>query len=454
MHTIDHPEKIGISLWDKDNLGTALNDVDRVNFNWYYNWNSQALWDADSTPERTQYVPMIWDETFVTEQSLAQIKASGATTLLGFNEPDDLRQANMTVEQAIALWPLLQATGLRLGSPATTKNGALGADSWLGRFMAEADKQGLRVDFITVHYYSTDGDVNAFKAWLEAVHKQYNKPIWVTEWVLADWNDPGRFTAAEQAAFARAGSEMMDDLSFVERQSWFAAYEGGDGWYLNSGLFDASNNLTPVGRVFAELTGLLVDHVVDRGTIKGVLDQNYLTGTANADTIIGSTGDDRLFGQAGNDTLKGEGGNDILAGGEGRDKLHGGKGATSQDAFVFDTKLTSKGVANKHKDVIYDFGPKNDSLWFDDAAFTNKTIANYLNGKTASLDSPVKMKSSFFRAGDMALDKDDFFIWNPKTKKLYWDVDGSGSKPMMEIATVKLQKGEGTALTHKDFFFV
>ena len=164
MHSIDHPEKIGISLWDKDDQGTALNDVDRVNFNWYYNWDFRALWDADATPERTHHVPMIWDETFATEQILAQIKASGATTLLGFNEPDDLRQANMSVEQAIALWPLLQATGLRLGSPATTKNGALGSDSWLGRFMAEADKQGLQVDFISVHYSSTDGYVNAFKA--------------------------------------------------------------------------------------------------------------------------------------------------------------------------------------------------------------------------------------------------------------------------------------------------
>ncbi len=454
MHSIDHPEKIGISLWDKDDRGTALNDVDRVNFDWYYNWDFRALWDADATPERTHHVPMIWDETFATEQILAQIKASGATTLLGFNEPDDLRQANMSVEQAIALWPLLQATGLRLGSPATTKNGALGPDSWLGRFMAEADKQGLRVDFISVHYYSTDGDVNAFKAWLEAVHKQYNKPIWVTEWVLADWNNPGRFTAAEQAAFARAGSEMMDDLPFVERQSWFAAYEGGDGWYLNSSLFDADNNLTPVGRVFAELNGLIMDHVVVGGAIKGVLDQNYLTGTPGADTIIGGSGNDQIFGHAGNDTLKGEGGNDILVGGAGRDKLYGGKGKLSQDAFVFDTKLTSKTVANKHKDTIYDFGPKYDSLWFDDAAFTNKTIANYLKGKTPSFDSPVAMKASFFRVGDKALDRDDFFIWNPKTKKLYWDVDGSGTKPMVEIATIKLQKGEGTTLSHKDFFFV
>jgi hypothetical protein len=67
------------------------------------------------------------------------------------------------------------------------------------------------------------------------------------------------------------------------------------------------------------------------------------------------------------------------------------------------------------------------------------------------------MKSSFFRVGDKALDRDDFFIAR-KVKsseyKLYWDADGSGSKTMLEIGTVKLQRGEGTSLTYKDFFFI
>ncbi|HZH51749.1 MAG TPA: hypothetical protein VEZ16_07685, partial [Microvirga sp.] len=92
--------------------------------------------------------------------------------------------------------------------------------------------------------------------------------------------------------------------------------------------------------------------------------------------------------------------------------------------------------------------------WFDDAAFTNKAIAKYLKTKGASLDKPVKMKAGFFKKGERATDKDDFFVYNERTKKLYFDVDGSGSKAMVEIASLKLQKGEGTTLTHKDFFFV
>ena len=38
--------------------------------------------------------------------------------LLGFNEPDRSDQSNMTVEEAIALWPQLVQKSNRLGSPA------------------------------------------------------------------------------------------------------------------------------------------------------------------------------------------------------------------------------------------------------------------------------------------------------------------------------------------------
>ncbi|RDI62331.1 hypothetical protein [Microvirga subterranea] len=192
----------------------------------------------------------------------------------------------------------------------------------------------------------------------------------------------------------------------------------------------------------------------------GSADHDVFWGGALGDTLSGGLGNDRLFGQGGNDTLRGEAGNDTLGGGEGKDKLTGGKGAASKDAFVFDTKLIdakgkpNKSLANKSKDQILDFGPKYDSIFFDDAAFTNKTIAKSLKNKGASLDKPVKMKASFFKVGDKAADKDDFFIYNARTKKLYFDEDGSGSKAMVEIASLKLQKGEGTTLSASDFFFI
>ncbi|MCB5174654.1 cadherin domain-containing protein [Microvirga sp. SM9] len=186
-------------------------------------------------------------------------------------------------------------------------------------------------------------------------------------------------------------------------------------------------------------------HIVDQDLVINVTD-------VNPEVTAGSADHDVFFGGALDDRLSGGGGHDTIGGGAGKDKLYGGKGKTSKDAFVFDTKLTSKSVANRNKDKIYDFGSKYDSLFFDDAAFTNKTIAKYLKKKNASLDKPAKLKASYFKKGSKATDKDDFFIL--KGKKLYWDVDGSGRKAMVEIASFKLQKKEGETLTHKDFFFI
>jgi hypothetical protein len=246
--TIDVPSKIGIGTWEKDSLGTALNNVDQVNFSWYYTWQYTPLWDNDSTLENATFVSMMRDETHM---AALESFPAGAGTLLGFNEPD---QANMTVEQALALWPDLMATGKRLGSPAPTMGGVLGENSWLGRFMSQAEAMNYKVDFIAVHYYSDSKNVGAFQAYLEAIYKQYGKAIWVTEWTLAEWSNPGRFTAQEQADFAKAATLMLDDLPFVERHSWFASYAGGDGWYLNSEVWDQDGSLTPVGQAFAELT--------------------------------------------------------------------------------------------------------------------------------------------------------------------------------------------------------
>jgi hypothetical protein len=192
---------------------------------------------------RATFVPMVWGPTLATDEELAKVDRS-APALLGFNEPDNETQSNMTVEDAVALWPRLEALGMRLGSPAMSSNApdptshVLGDDSWLARFMAAADAKGLRVDFIAMHYYTTDPDPAVLAADLEKVHARYGKPIWVTEWGLVDFTQPDRFTQSETAAFLLAAAKAMDALPFVERHAWFAMYDGGDGWHINTQLVE------------------------------------------------------------------------------------------------------------------------------------------------------------------------------------------------------------------------
>ena len=111
--------------------------------------------------------------------------------LLGFNEPDLASQSNMSVAQALALWPRLMATGMSLGSPAVA-SGAATPGGWLDQFMAGAKARGYRVDFITVHWYG--GDFRAgpaaqeLESYLQAVYARYHLPVWLTEFALTSYS--------------------------------------------------------------------------------------------------------------------------------------------------------------------------------------------------------------------------------------------------------------------------
>lgn len=138
------------------------------------------------------------------------------------------------------------------------------------------------------------------------------------------------------------------------------------------------------------------------------------SGSAGNDTIKGGSGKDKLGGGAGDDILWGQGGNDTLTGGAGR------------DVFVFNTN-PGKGNIDK----IADFSVKGqiDSLWFDHTVF--KTL-----GKGSVL-KPGKLNKAFFTTGDKALDGNDHLIYNKSTGALFYDPDGTGTKPAVQIAILK-----------------
>lgn len=243
---IDYRAKIGIGAWESDKLGTTLTAVENMKFGWHYSWRTTRLYSPKPTaPRRVPFIPMVWDETQVDNPI-----PGNAGVMLGFNEPDKVAQANMTVDLALELWPKLMSRGQRLGSPAMAGD-ATKDTSWLAQFMKRSSALGYRVDFIAVHYYSANADVNAFKNHLTALHNKYQKPIWVTEWALVDWNNLGRFTPEQMATFAKASLEMLDDLPFVERHAWFAFGPHA----TNTQLMDANNRLTKVGVVFKNALG-------------------------------------------------------------------------------------------------------------------------------------------------------------------------------------------------------
>jgi len=216
-------QQAGVGAWENSDYGMLSWIEEQPGLQWYYNWRMDHLWTPSPERRSVEFVPMIHGPQNVNEPISSSTRPQA---LLGFNEPDGgsgAHQSKLSVARAIRLWPKLEAHGLRLGSPATTRGQTLGADSWQARFMQQVEARGLRVDFMAVHYYSTDGDVAEFRAWLTAVHRTYGRPIWVTEFAHIDWRRPSRASYQQNARFARDAIRMMDRLPFVERYAWFAA---------------------------------------------------------------------------------------------------------------------------------------------------------------------------------------------------------------------------------------
>ncbi|MFC7994143.1 glycosyl hydrolase [Streptomyces pilosus] len=214
------PGRRGVALNPVDGADRALADSGA---SWYYNWASSK--GTFAGPEGAEFVPMIWGPGSVTDAELGRAAAEG-THLLGFNEPDLPGQADMTVEQALDLWPRLEATGLRLGAPAVAFGGDV-EGGWLDRFMRGAAERGLRVDFIPLHWYGGDFGPDApeqLRRYLQAVHDRYGKPVWLTEYALTDFSGPTprHPDQRQQTDFVRSSTAMLNGLGFVERYAWFA----------------------------------------------------------------------------------------------------------------------------------------------------------------------------------------------------------------------------------------
>jgi hypothetical protein len=240
-------ERKGVSTWNFTGAGQALAESGA---SWYYNWGATP--NGITAPASVSYVPMIWGAANVTGATLSQVSQEGHV-LLGFNEPDMGSQANMSVAQALDLWPKLMATGMTLGSPAVA-SGAATPGGWLDQFMTGAKARGYRVDFITVHWYGGDfaaGPAAAeLESYVQAIYAHYHLPIWVTEFALTSYSGgTATFPAeAQQAAFLTAATKMLDGLSYVQRYAWFALpTSSGSG---TTGLFNPGPSVTQVGEAF------------------------------------------------------------------------------------------------------------------------------------------------------------------------------------------------------------
>jgi len=235
----------------------ACDDLHATNTSWWYDWTPSPRHCA----QVAGHVPMIWGRSDVASINTS-VDRGADDALLGFNEPDNCNgQSCMTVDEAVALWPRLVATGMRLGSPAVTTGGG----SWLGKFLFKVGcgpgaTPPCHVDFLALHYYG-QCDAQSLYDFLAAWSRPYpSLPIWLTEFSCPDFTGAG--TVAANLAFMRAALPGIGAAApALERYAWFATRtyknDGAESGYENCTLFNASGvgeaALTVLGRTYRQL---------------------------------------------------------------------------------------------------------------------------------------------------------------------------------------------------------
>jgi hypothetical protein len=205
-------------------------DVVKVNPNWYYNWG------PNPTPGVTvPFVPMVWGKN-------TSLPSSNNSVVLGFNEPDLACQSNLTPVQATSLWSAVKGT--RIGSPATSENPVTG--TWLKSF-------GGDYDFVCLHWYGPC-NVTSFLHFVDSAWEQFKKPIWITEFAVADWSSrtvkSTRWTANDVHVFMTQVLPCLESRPYVERYSWKTRNtEDNSMWF--SSIFNNDGTLTPLGEIYS-----------------------------------------------------------------------------------------------------------------------------------------------------------------------------------------------------------
>jgi Glycosyl hydrolase catalytic core len=212
--------------------------IQSVNPKWYYTWDVTPVPGLDALP----FVPMIWGSNSIS-------KLVGTHPIvLGFNEPDGSAQSNLTPAQALSLWPQVTHLGTKIGSPATAGN-PTAQGSWLETFMAGDP----RVDFVCVHWYAPP-NASSFLKEIDAIYAKYNKPIWVTEFAVADWSGKfsGGFPVSLVEEFMRGACVGLDARPFVERYTWKTRATT-DVNMGTSALFNSDGSLTDLGKIYSSI---------------------------------------------------------------------------------------------------------------------------------------------------------------------------------------------------------
>jgi hypothetical protein len=224
--------------WKRGACMSNLRDADfealKTGMTWFYDWGNApaGVGTAASDSRDIEYCPMRWGENWNPGAIRSYVQAHpNCKYLLAFNEPNFTNQANLTPQQAAALWPEIRALAdeleLKIISPGLNYSAWKDWSTpkkWFDAFfqLVPIDE----VDGIALHCYM--GWSSALIGYVKEYIGLYNKPIWLTE--FCSWDDrhgtPDVAMKKIQKEYLVDVFDYLETEPMVARYAWFMAKTG------------------------------------------------------------------------------------------------------------------------------------------------------------------------------------------------------------------------------------
>ena len=270
--------KTGIRIFNCDQQvqstkrGVCANELSEQDFrllapgvSWFYNWH----FDTKNIPPagiKFDFIPMAWGDRPADLAGLQEYLAKAPRkprVVLAVNEPNLRGQAFIPPQETAALYRKIKDVADRYGLATVGPNMALGSSdhdsikamdpiegkeivyTFMGPFLkAFFHFEGeANIAATAVHSYQGPGEL---KWAVDLLHKEFNRPVWVTEY--AQWKTGGPDEARKN---------LMQATDFLERTPYVAGYA----WFKERAKDNASisllspggSTLTPLGEAYVGL---------------------------------------------------------------------------------------------------------------------------------------------------------------------------------------------------------
>ncbi|MFV0394069.1 MAG: glycosyl hydrolase [Coprobacillaceae bacterium] len=204
----------------KKGIGVDKNkQMQDMHLSWYYNWDKKP----SNTITNLEYVPMIWSNYEGSIEWL-QTKSKNYHTVLGFNEPDLVDQANIEPHIASIYQEHFTASNLRIGAPVVSYDPSNNA--WFDTYVRTTDMDDI--DFIPMHVYydwGGEGMVDAFFKAIDDTYEKYQKPIWISEYGLTNiwlYGQENTSNLEQIKQYMKDTIKGLEEREYVERYAWFS----------------------------------------------------------------------------------------------------------------------------------------------------------------------------------------------------------------------------------------